>query len=180
MEPLDNGDMRTTFKLPGRPGGNGSDHKHSHFKYRRGAILVGQKQRNTGPQFATGRLLLELDGINDDTSRISTPVPPPLKLHLLPLIYLFGSLQVAFWSAACDPSRDETSLSNRLAALSGSEAGLDFATRCQYLVSCVALAAGTSVERYLAAPGKLKYTAGRRLQCLVDVATRMPRDRLWN
>lgn len=50
--------------------------------------------------------------------------------------------QVAFWSAALDPNRDESSLSARLSALSGLRSGLTPDTRRQYLAKCVGLVAG--------------------------------------
>lgn len=50
--------------------------------------------------------------------------------------------QVAFWSAARDPSRDESSLSARLSALSGPRSGLPEKDRRGYLAKCVGLVAG--------------------------------------
>lgn len=50
--------------------------------------------------------------------------------------------QVAFWSAARDPSRDESSLSARLSALSGPRLGLPPQDRTGYLAKCVGLVVG--------------------------------------
>ncbi|CAN0136313.1 unnamed protein product [Ectocarpus sp. 6 AP-2014] len=50
--------------------------------------------------------------------------------------------EVAFWSAARDPNRDESSLSARLSALSGPRARLTPGARREYLATCVGLAAG--------------------------------------
>ncbi|CAM9143834.1 unnamed protein product [Ectocarpus fasciculatus] len=50
--------------------------------------------------------------------------------------------EVAFWSAACDPNRDESSLSARLSALSGPRARLTPGARREYLATCVGLVAG--------------------------------------
>ncbi|CAN0528773.1 unnamed protein product, partial [Ectocarpus sp. 12 AP-2014] len=50
--------------------------------------------------------------------------------------------EVAFWSAARDPNRDESSLSARLSALSGPRAKLTPGARREYLAACVGLVAG--------------------------------------
>lgn len=51
--------------------------------------------------------------------------------------------QVAFWSAACDPGRDESSLSARLSALTGPRSGLAAGVaRQEFLAKCVGLVAG--------------------------------------
>ncbi|CAM9125922.1 unnamed protein product [Ectocarpus sp. 8 AP-2014] len=50
--------------------------------------------------------------------------------------------EVAFWSAARDPNRDESSLSARLSALSGPRARLTPGARREYLATCVGLVAG--------------------------------------
>lgn len=55
--------------------------------------------------------------------------------------------QVAFWSAALDPNRDESSLSARLSALSGLRSGLAPDARREYLAKCVGLVAGARTTR---------------------------------
>lgn len=65
--------------------------------------------------------------------------------------------QVAFWSAALDPNRDESSLSARLSALSGLRSGLTLDARREFLAKCVGLVAGarTTRGRRINHPGEL-------------------------
>lgn len=61
----------------------------------------------------------------------------PFTLHVSP------REQVAFWSAACDPGRDESSLSARLSALTGPRSGLAAGvSRQTFLAKCVGLVVG--------------------------------------
>ena len=55
--------------------------------------------------------------------------------------------QVAFWSAASDPSRDESSLSARLSALSAPRSGLTPGARREFLARCAGLMAGVGTSR---------------------------------
>eukprot|EP00903_Cladosiphon_okamuranus_P017696 g16295.t1 len=55
--------------------------------------------------------------------------------------------EVAFWSAACDPGRNESSLSARLSALTGPHSGLAAgAARQRFLAKCVGLAIGATAS----------------------------------
>lgn len=66
--------------------------------------------------------------------------------------------QVAFWSAARDPGKDESSLSARLSALSGPRSGLAAgAARQEYLTKCVGLVVGA---RKAASGGNGDYGGG--------------------
>lgn len=93
------------------------------------------------------------------SKRISEPppnnpstVPPPSATRLSPTSTANTieasrpntERKVAFWSAARDPARDESSLSARLSALSDSRSGFDPDQRRDFFASCVALVSGTA------------------------------------
>lgn len=88
-------------------------------------------------------------------NKTRTNAPATFNVASLPQAFsaLYGSipvpsnafpspLQVAFWSAARDPNRDESSLSARLSALSGPRARLTPGARREYLATCMGLVAG--------------------------------------
>ncbi|CAM9148330.1 unnamed protein product, partial [Hapterophycus canaliculatus] len=68
--------------------------------------------------------------------------------------------EVAFWSAARDPSRDESSLSARLSALSGPRSGLPPEDRRSYLAKCVSLVVGAKAAAVEISGERERVTSG--------------------